>query len=58
MEKDCLSKSEYCRAKQCNKILWLDKNKPEYAEAIANDSVLENGSEVGKLAKGLPREYK
>ncbi|MCI9246337.1 MAG: DUF2779 domain-containing protein [Clostridia bacterium] len=57
MEKDCLSKSEYCRAKQCNKILWLDKNKPEYAEAIANDSVLENGSEVGKLAKGLLGEH-
>ena len=24
-----LSKSKYCKAKQCNKILWLDKNKPE-----------------------------
>ena len=22
-----LSKSKYCRAKQCNKMLWLDKNK-------------------------------
>lgn len=57
MEEIYLSKSKYCRAKQCNKMLWLDKNKPECAELTENDSVLANGTEVGRLAKGLFGEY-
>lgn len=48
-----LSKSKYCKAKQCNKILWLDKHKPELAMDNARESVLENGTKVGELA----REY-
>ena len=48
-----LSKSKYCKAVQCNKILWLDKFKPELAQEVANDSVLENGTEVGELARNL-----
>ena len=35
-----LSKSKYCRAKQCNKMLWLDKNMPEVAEEIDNEMIL------------------
>lgn len=48
-----LSKSKYCRAKQCNKILWMDKYKPEEKVAIGNESVLKNGTEVGEIAKEL-----
>lgn len=48
-----LSKSKYCKAVQCNKILWLDKFKPEQGEETAKDSVLENGTEVGELARNL-----
>ena len=29
MGKIHLSKSKYCRAVQCNKMLWLDKNMPK-----------------------------
>ena len=47
MEKVHMSKSKYCKAKQCNKILWLNKYKPECAEETASESVLENGTEVG-----------
>ena len=48
-----LSKSLYCNAIQCNKMLWLEKNYPEEKEEVANDSVLDNGTEVGLLAKDL-----
>ena len=39
MDKLYLSKSKYCRAVQCNKMLWMDKNKPECAEELDNESV-------------------
>ncbi len=52
-----LSKSKYCKAYQCNKMLWLDKYKSEEAEVIDNQSVLQNGTNVGELAKGLFGEY-
>lgn len=58
MDKIYLSKSKYCRAKQCNKILWLDKFKPEFAVQTASESVLENGTEVGILARELFGKYK
>ncbi|MEE3343597.1 MAG: DUF2779 domain-containing protein [Bacilli bacterium] len=48
-----LSKSKYCNAIQCPKILWLDKNKPQEKEDISNQSVLDNGTEVGIIAKDL-----
>ena len=38
-----LSKSRYCKARQCKKIIWLKKYKPEYAIQKARDIVLENG---------------
>ena len=48
-----LSKSKYCNAFQCLKMLWLEENKPEEKEQLNNDSILENGTEVGTLAKSL-----
>ena len=57
MEGIYLSKSKYCKAKQCNKALWLSKYNPEVATAIDNQSVLDNGTEVGELARGIFGEY-
>ena len=44
-------------AVQCNKILWLDKYCKEEKEEIDNQSVLDNGTEVGELAKKLFGTY-
>lgn len=52
-----LSKSRYCKAVQCKKIIWLKKYKPEYAIQKAKDAVLNNGTAVGQLAKGLFGKY-
>ena len=48
-----LSKSKYCNGIQCKKMLWLDKYCKDEKEDVANDSVLDNGTEVGILAKEL-----
>jgi len=49
-----LSKSKYCSALQCPKMLWLNKNRPEaFDSSVMNESVLETGNEVGDLAMGL-----
>ena len=49
-----LSKSRYCLAVQCPKMLWLKKNRPEFFDSgVMNESVLETGSQVGDLAMGL-----
>ena len=52
-----LSKSTYCNAIQCKKMLWLYKNYPEEAQNIDNQQVLDNGTEVGILAKKLFGPY-
>ena len=52
-----LSKSKYCKGIQCPKILWLDENKPEVAEEISSESVLETGTKVGELARSYFGEY-
>lgn len=57
MNKVNLSKSKYCKCVQCKKIIWLNKYKPELAVQTARESVLENGTKVGELAKGLFGEY-
>ena len=57
MNKIHLSKSKYCKSVQCNKILWMDKYKPEVAIQTARDSVLKNGTEVGELAKKIFGNY-
>ena len=48
-----LSKSKYCAGVQCRKILWLDKNYPEEREENKSESVLDNGKEVGIVARDL-----
>ncbi len=48
-----LSKSKYCLGVQCNKILWLDKYSPEERSEVSNQSVLDNGTNVGEYAKDL-----
>ena len=57
MNKIYLSKSKFCRAKQCNKMLWLDINKPEEAESTSRESVLDNGTKVGELARDYFGEH-
>ena len=53
-----LSKSKFCNAVQCPKMLWLHKNKPEeFDNSVLNQSVLESGNEVGDLAMGLFGEF-
>lgn len=52
-----LSKSKYCRAIQCNKMLWLEKNKTEEKGEMDNQAVLDNGTKVGELAKGIFGNY-
>jgi hypothetical protein len=48
-----LSKSKYCNGVQCKKMLWLDTYYPSVKGNVSNESVLDNGTEVGELAKGL-----
>ena len=49
-----LSKSKYCSAVQCPKLLWLSKYMPEtMAPDPANQAVLDRGNNVGDLAMGL-----
>ena len=52
-----LSKSRYCRGYQCPKMLWMDNYKIEEQAPMSNEQVLENGTEVGELARGLFGEY-
>ncbi len=49
-----LSKSKYCTAVQCPKILWLREHLPEEAdETVTNEALFETGNQVGDLAMGL-----
>ena len=49
-----LSKSRYCSAVQCPKMLWLRTNKPEeFDDSVMNEAVLQTGNKVGDLAMGL-----
>lgn len=49
-----LSKSKYCLAVQCPKMLWLKQNKPEEFDAsVMNQTILDNGNKVGDLAMGM-----
>lgn len=52
-----LSKSRFCSGIQCKKKLWLEINKPEEREDLGNDSILENGTEVGAKAREYFGEY-
>ncbi|MBR2676482.1 MAG: DUF2779 domain-containing protein [Solobacterium sp.] len=49
-----LSKTRYCNAVQCPKMLWLKQYKPEvFDDSVMNEAVLQTGNEVGDLAMGL-----
>lgn len=52
-----MSKSKYCKAVQCPKILWMDENMPDKAQQTASDSILQNGVEAGELARSYFGEY-
>ena len=53
-----LSKSRYCSAVQCPKMLWLKKNKPEaFDDSVVNQAVLDRGNDVGDFAMGLFGDY-
>ena len=53
-----LSKSRYCSAVQCPKMLWLRQNTPEeFDDSVMNEAVLTTGNEVGDLAMGLFGDY-
>ncbi len=57
MNKIYLSKSRYCKCLQCEKMLWLDKFKPDCANPEDKEVIFENGRIVGELAKGLFGDY-
>lgn len=50
-----LSKSHFVRGLQCHKSLWLHKHRPELQQnqSVAQQAVLDSGSDVGLLAHGL-----
>ena len=53
-----LSKSRFCSAVQCAKMLWLKQNKPEeFNNDVMDENVLKTGSAVGDLAMGLFGPY-
>lgn len=53
-----LSKSRFCSALQCPKMLWLKQYKPEeFDDSVMNEAVLKTGLEVGDLAMGLFGPY-
>ena len=53
-----LSKSKFCSAVQCPKMLWLKANKAdEFDNSVMNETVLKRGLEVGDLAMGLFGEF-
>lgn len=57
MNKIFLSKSRYCKCVQCEKILWLNKYKPESSQAETNETIFKTGKQVGELAKRLFGDY-
>ena len=52
-----LTKSKYCKGMQCPKMLWLDEHHPERGEEATSQSVLDNGTKVGELARAYFGEY-
>ena len=53
-----LSKSKYCSAVQCPKMLWMKTFKPElFDNSVMKESVLETGNKVGDLAMNIFGDY-
>lgn len=57
MNETFLTKSSYCKAAQCEKIIWLNKFKPNKPETDEENPNFETGKEVGEIAKGLFGDY-
>ena len=57
MGKIGLSKSKYCSGIQCPKILWMQKNMPEESSGDSPEVILDNGTEVGIVARGYFGDY-
>ena len=55
MNKVNLSKSKYCKVVQCEKIIWLNRYKPECKVAKNNDSIFKTGKKVGELTLEIMR---
>lgn len=54
-----ISKSKYCNAVQCPKMLWMHKNmKDKFDDSVMNEAILKQGNLVGDLAMGLLGEFK
>lgn len=51
------SKSKYVKFTECNKRLWLEKNRPEEQEEQHNEAQCINGNMVGDLAMQLFGKY-
>ncbi len=52
-----LSKSQYIRALQCPKMLWMDKFMPDKAADTNLESIFKTGNEVGDLARSCFGNY-
>lgn len=52
-----LSKSSYCGAFQCPKILWMQNNKPQESVDKSDPQVLANGTMVGDFARYYYGKY-
>ncbi len=58
MKRLYLSKSKYCSAVQCPKMLWMHKYKKDFFDdSVLDEAVLARGNEVGDIAMGLFGEY-
>lgn len=51
-----MSKSKYCKAVQCEKIVWLEENRRDLIEQ-KDESCMKTGQKVGEIAKGIFGEY-
>ena len=50
---DVITKSLYCSLLSCDKCAWLSRHKPEKYVEKKQEDVLQNGKEVGELARNL-----
>ena len=54
---DVITKSLYCSLLFCDRYAWLSKNKPEKYIEKKKEDILQNGKEVGDLARNLFGDY-
>ena len=53
MYKVHLSKSRYCRGRQCQKMIWMDLYNPDKKTKVDNEKVIKNADIVKEYAKKL-----